>query len=211
MVRDPAARVNTVLQDPDAAADVSAAVGRAIREAREAAGLSMRALARMAEMSQPFLSHVEKGTASPSLSSLYRLAHALGLPPSELMPAVGGPRGVTVLRRGEGRELPVSEAPDAAHGRLLSAGAGHVLEVVEYRVAPGADLGEWFESDGEMTVYVADGTLDVTLEGQGSWRLGAGEAISHPADIRHRWAVVGDETARVLLSVAHTRPAAAPR
>jgi transcriptional regulator with XRE-family HTH domain len=204
-----APRVNAVLQNPDAAADVSAAVGQAIRRAREAAGLSMRALARSSEMSQPFLSQVEKGATSPSLSSLYRLAHALGLPPSELMPPVSAPRGVSVLRQGEGRELPVSEAQEAASGRLLSAGAGHVLEVVEYRVAPGSDLGGWFESDGELTVYVIDGEIEVTLENEGSWRLAAGEAISHPADIRHRWAAVGDGEARILLSIAHTRPAAA--
>ena len=39
-----------------------------------------------------------------------------------------------------------------AGGRLLSGGAGHLLEVVEYRVAPDEDLGGLFESDGEMTV-----------------------------------------------------------
>lgn len=199
-----------MLKDPDATDDVRAAVGQAIRRAREAAGLSMRALARASEVSQPFLSQVEKGETSPSLSSLYRLAHALGVSPSQLMPPVSPPRGVSVLRRGEGRELPVSEAPGAASGRLLSGGSGHLLEVVEYRVAPDQDLGGWFESDGEMTVYVIDGEVEVTLEHEGSWRLGAGEAISHPADIRHRWAVVGDEPARILLSVAHARPAAGP-
>jgi transcriptional regulator with XRE-family HTH domain len=201
-----------VLQIPDGTAgvpDVRTAVGQAIRRAREAAGLSMRALARASEMSQPFLSQVEKGETSPSLSSLYRLAHALGLPPSQLMPPVSAPRGVSVLRRGEGRELAVSEAPGAAHGRLLSGGAGHLLEVVEYRVEPGADLGGWFESDGEMTVYVVDGEVEVTLEGEGSWRIGPGDAISHPADVRHRWAAVGAGTARILLSIAHTHPAVA--
>ena len=55
-----------------------------------------------------------------------------------------------------------------------------------------------------------DGEIEVTLENEGSWRLGAGEAISHPADIRHRWAVVGDGAARILLSVAHAHPAAGP-
>jgi transcriptional regulator with XRE-family HTH domain len=200
-----------VLKDPGTTDDVRAAVGQAIRRAREAAGLSMRALARASEMSQPFLSQVEKGETSPSLSSLYRLAHALGLPPSQLMPAVSAPRGVSVLRRGEGRELAVSEAPGAAHGRLLSGGAGHLLEVVEYRVEPGADLGGWFESDGEMTVYVIDGEVEVTLEDEGSWRIGPGEAISHPADVRHRWACVGGGAARILLSVAHTHPAVTAR
>ena len=198
-----------MLKNPDATDDVRAAVGQAIRRAREGAGLSMRALARASEVSQPFLSQVEKGETSPSLSSLYRLAHALGVPPSQLMPPVSPPRGISVLRKGEGRELPVSEAPAAARGRLLSGGAGHLLEVVEYRVAPDEDLGGWFESDGEMTVYVIDGEVEVTLEHEGSWRLGAGEAISHPADIRHRWAPVGDGAARILLSVAHAHPAAA--
>jgi transcriptional regulator with XRE-family HTH domain len=199
-----------VLKNPDATDDVRAAVGQAIRRAREGAGLSMRALARASEVSQPFLSQVEKGETSPSLSSLYRLAHALGVPPSQLMPPVSPPRGISVLRKGEGRELPVSEAPAAASGRLLSGGAGHLLEVVEYRVAPDEDLGGWFESDGEMTVYVIDGEVEVTLEREGSWRLGAGEAISHPADIRHRWAAVGAGQARILLSIAHARPADGP-
>jgi transcriptional regulator with XRE-family HTH domain len=199
-----------VLKNPDATDDVRVAVGQAIRRAREGAGLSMRALARASEVSQPFLSQVEKGETSPSLSSLYRLAHALGVPPSQLMPPVSPPRGISVLRKGEGRELPVSEAPAAASGRLLSGGAGHLLEVVEYRVAPDEDLGGWFESDGEMTVYVIDGEVEVTLEQEGSWRLGAGEAISHPADIRHRWTAVGAGQARILLSIAHARPADGP-
>jgi len=203
--------VKAVLKNPGATDDVRAAVGQAIRRAREAAGLSMRALARASEMSQPFLSQVEKGEASPSLSSLYRLAHALGLPPSQLMPPTSAPRGVSVLRQGEGRELPVSDVPGSASGRLLSGGAGHLLEVVEYRVSPDEDLGGWFESDGEMTVYVIDGEVEITLEDEGSWRLGPGEAISHPADIRHRWAAVGDGAARILLSVAHTHPAVVAR
>jgi quercetin dioxygenase-like cupin family protein len=79
-----------------------------------------------------------------------------------------------------------------------------------YRVAPDEDLGGWFESDGEMTVYVIDGEIELTLENEGSWRLGAGEAISHPADTRHRWAVVSDGAARILRSVEHAHPAAGP-
>ena len=55
-----------------------------------------------------------------------------------------------------------------------------------------------------------DGEIESTLENEGSWRLGAGEAISHPADIRHRWAVFGDGAARILLLVTHAHPAAGP-
>jgi quercetin dioxygenase-like cupin family protein len=34
-----------------------------------------------------------------------------------------------------------------------------------YRVAPDEDLGGWFESDGEMTVYVIDGEIELTRLG----------------------------------------------
>ena len=40
-----------------------------------------------------------------------------------------------------------------------------------YRVATDEDLGGWFESDGEMTVYVIDGEIELTLENEGFWRL----------------------------------------
>lgn len=190
--------------EPPETTDLSAAVGDALRRARAASGLSMRALAKLADVSQPFLSQVEHGTATPSLYTLYRIAHALGIPPTELMPGVSSPREVQVLRAGEGARLPVSEVPGAASGRLLSAGAGVGLEVVEYRVQPDQDLGGWFESSGEQTLYVADGALEVTLEGHGTWELNAGDSISHPSDIRHRWRALGPTESRVVLSVAHT-------
>ena len=189
--------------DSDLTDTLSTAVGVALRRARDASGLSMRALAKLADVSQPFLSQVERGTAIPSLFTLYRIANALGIAPTELMPGTTSRRGVQVLRAGDGTRLPVSEAAGAASGRVLSTGAGMGLEVVEYRVQPDQDLGGWFESAGEQTLYVADGSLEVTLEGHGTWELNAGDSISHPSDIRHRWRALGAVESRVVLSVAH--------
>ena len=185
---------------------VVTAVAAAIRRARTAAGLSMRAAARAAEVSQPLWSQVESGAASPSLVTLYRMAAALGLPPSDLLPQAGGSEEVVVVRAAEGRRLKVSDAPNAAIGRLVSAGAGRRLVVSEYVVEPGQDLGDRFVSAGEMTVLLLAGRIDVVLEGRGTWRLEAGDAISHPGSIENRWEVVGEETARILLAYA-----AAPR
>lgn len=180
---------------------LGSAVGTALAAARHAAGLSMRELAKRADVSQPFLSQVENGRSMPSLATLYRLAGALGVSPSTLMPTVGGDRSTVVVRRGEGTRLPVAEGPRAAHGRLLAAGPHHRLEVVEYDIEAGDDLGEWFESVGEMTVYVARGTLEVEVQDAGTWTLAAGDAITHPADLRHRWR--SPAGALVLLALAH--------
>ena len=48
-------------------------------------GFSQDALALKAKMSQTFLSHVERGKADPSLSTLKRLAAALGVTVCDLM------------------------------------------------------------------------------------------------------------------------------
>src|SRR4051812_32876218 len=42
---------------------------------------------------------------------------------------------------------------------------GNPLEVVEYVVAPGEYLEEWFALPGDMAVYVVSGELEVEVEG----------------------------------------------
>ena len=117
------------------------------------------------------------------------------------------------MRAGDGARLPVSDRPDAAVGRLLAAGPDHRLEVVEYRIRPGEDLGGWFESTGEMTVYLVEGSLEVDIETEGeqvrNWTLTAGDAITHPAEHPHRWKP-GPEGATVLLALAREIGSAHP-
>jgi transcriptional regulator with XRE-family HTH domain len=180
-------------------------LGARLRTARQEAGLSMRALARESGVSQPFLSLVERGQSAPSISTLYRIAAALGITPVELM---AGDRietsrnaaSVLCLRSGSGRRLPVSEASNSAVGTVLSSTAD--LEVVEYRIAPGEDLGDWFSSSGTQNLTVIEGRLRVELEGLGEWDLSSGDSLTHPSQIRHRWSVGTDEGAHLMLAVA---------
>lgn len=187
---------------PDARDDDSLlgqSLGRAIRDARTQHKLSMRALAAAAEISQPFLSQIESGSAMPSIVTLFRVAKVLGISPSSLLPGEPEPEPIHVTRRDEGRFVPVSETDDAAVSRIISAGAGHAAQVQEYRIGRGAYVGEWFESDGENTVYVVAGAVTVVIEGRGEWTLEPGEALSHPGRLRNRWEVRGPGPATVML------------
>ena len=175
-------------------------VGATVRALREKAGLSMRALAASAGVSQPFLSQVERGVSAPSMSTVYRLATALGVVPGDLLPTLP-PDPVTVVRASEGQFLPVTEQVEAARGRILMSQSDRMLELIEYRIEPGQYLEEWFESRGEMALYVVAGTLDVELEGHGSWRLHSRDLIYHPGMVRHRWLLVDDRPVQVLLVV----------
>jgi transcriptional regulator with XRE-family HTH domain len=190
-------------------AELQARVGATVRALREKAGYSTRELARRAGLSQPFLSQIERGVSAPSMVTTYRLAEALGVMPGTLLPAPDAPQ-VVVVRSGEGRGIPVANRPDAAIGRALVMQPGVPLEVLEYRIEPGQYIAEWFTLPGEMAVYLVAGALDVEVEGWGTVRLGPGDLVSHPASLPHRWLLVDDGPARVLLAVAHPGEARRP-
>ncbi len=60
------------------------ALGEFIREKREAAGLSLRELARRVEITAPFLSDIELGRRAPAEKNLSLIAKELGIPLEEM-------------------------------------------------------------------------------------------------------------------------------
>ncbi|MCU1619105.1 MAG: family transcriptional regulator [Modestobacter sp.] len=176
-------------------------VGAEIRALRQKARLSTRALAELAGISQPFLSQIERGVSSPSMVTTYRLAEALGVLPGALLPTPVQEL-VTVVRADEGGHLPVAARENAAVGRTLLMRADTQLEVIEYVVSPGQYLEEWFTFSGDLGVYLITGALDVEVEGAGTHRLAPRDFLSHPASLRHRWLLVDDQPAHVLLTIA---------
>ena len=65
------------------------ALGAFIREQRKRANLSLRQLAELTSLSNPYLSQVERGLHEPSLRVLTSLAQALGIPPHHLLAHAG--------------------------------------------------------------------------------------------------------------------------
>lgn len=59
-------------------------LGEFIREKREAAGLSLRELARRVEITAPFLSDIELGRRAPAEKNLALIAKELGIPLAEI-------------------------------------------------------------------------------------------------------------------------------
>lgn len=49
---------------------------------------------------------------------------------------------------------------------------------------------------------MVSGVLDIEIEGAGDYRIGTGDLISHPAPLRHRWLLVDNQPAHVLMVIA---------
>jgi transcriptional regulator with XRE-family HTH domain len=60
-------------------------MGKVLREQRGARGLSQEALALNADVDRTFVSQIERGIRQPTLTTLWKLAHALNVQPSTLV------------------------------------------------------------------------------------------------------------------------------
>lgn len=69
-----------------ALADVLSRFGKKLREARQRKGISQERLAELADLHRTYVSGIERGERNVSLVNIEKLARALGLPMSALMP-----------------------------------------------------------------------------------------------------------------------------
>ncbi|MBB3119019.1 helix-turn-helix domain-containing protein [Pseudoduganella violacea] len=65
--------------------DPGVAFGQVLRALRRDAGLSQEQLAFAAEIERNFVSLIERGVNQPSIRVIFKLAQALGLPPSKMI------------------------------------------------------------------------------------------------------------------------------
>jgi quercetin dioxygenase-like cupin family protein/transcriptional regulator with XRE-family HTH domain len=194
--------------------DVGLRLGGAIRARRRLLGMTLVEVAASARLSHPFLSQLERGLARPSMRSLTAIAATLGttaqalMAESELPVAPGRAPGdrapdtepVSLIRRSADGAPPV----DSPGGwvRPLVRGERAMLPV-EYIGAP-REFDEYITHDGEEFVYIAQGTIEVDIEGE-LYVASPGDSVYYPGGLRHRWRGLSDEEVRLVV-VQQNRP-----
>lgn len=169
-------------------------MGQRIREARQAQGLSLRAVGDLAGVSQSFLSQVERGVASPSVSTLIRIADAIERPVASLLG--GSDPSVRVVRANDRRQL--------SHPRrwwvdeFLTPPAARRLQVNLTMIEPGfeGDGPHTHESDEELVV-VLEGVMTIDVAGD-HFVLDEGDALLLDPRLPHTFTNPGTARARVM-------------
>jgi len=163
--------------------EIATRIGRAIKQRREAAGLSLRDLGARGGISASMISDIERGTKSPTVTSVVRLAQALGVGVAELIDGASGaaPR-ILVLRAGEGA---AGEHP-APWANLGPETPGSRIGFVRFQIPPATALGP-SAAHAEGTIehmHVATGSVRVTV-GDETAELHAGDSCSCRTDVPH--------------------------
>ena len=163
--------------------EVSLRVGRTVKQQRNAAGLSLRELAARSGISSSMISDIERGTKSPTVTTVVRLAQALGVSAAVLIDDVAGRASrIRVLRRGEGAG---GEHP-APWESLGPSGPGSRIDFVRYQIPPSTVLGpSSAHAPGTFEhLHVAAGIVHVTV-GDETAELSTGDSCSCRTDAPH--------------------------
>jgi transcriptional regulator with XRE-family HTH domain len=163
---------------------VGSDLGGRVRELRRQRGLTLKALGGLAGLSHPFLSQVERGLARPSVTSVERIATALGVPVAQLWAAPRPPDSMQLLRAGDA---------DSGVRRLLSSTAAVEEWSGGRRFPPVPDV-----HPGDVLVYCARGELEVELGGE-PHALEEGDAVVFDGLLPHRLRRQGSPRTRALI------------
>jgi transcriptional regulator with XRE-family HTH domain len=174
-------------------AEAPSGVGARLRAARLTKGWSARQLAARADVTPAYLSRLETGQLSPTVSTLSRVMQALGEPVAVLFQGPDDPG--PLVRRGQRRVIRSHGVED----QLLSPTRSGRLEVLETTVSPGQGSGsEPYSHPGEEEcVVMLSGRLRLTVS-DATYDLKEGDALTFPCRSPHAWTNPGRTDARAL-------------
>jgi transcriptional regulator with XRE-family HTH domain len=164
-------------------------IGSKIRALRQRLKRTLDETATAAGISKPFLSQLERGHATPSITSLVGIARALGVAVQYFFDTPTEARSVC-----RGEELKFFSFGDSANlfGRLTNLSGGRKLEAILVRMPPGQKPSEVTTHVGEEFLYVMSGQISLSLEGK-TFRLQADDTAHYESTVPHAWANTANE------------------
>ena len=159
-------------------------VAQQVRRLRAQAGISLRTLASQAGFSASFMSQVENAQVSPSISSMEKIAAALGVTLSEFFAATAQGEGGLVVRAADRHALSSSWSRAEIEALSLPRSVAR-LEVMLITLRPGGRSGKHpYSHPREEWAFVLQGEVSLTL-GPEEHRLRRGDAATIlPGELR---------------------------
>lgn len=182
-------------------------LGMRINEVRVQRRMSLREVGSRAEVSASFLSQVERGQSGASVSTLMRIAAALGVSVSDLF-APESPHVASLVRRGD---RPVIDSGAGFRKSLVSQRPIRHIEACIGEFEPGGSTGELYtHGDSQEIILVLQGDVSVTLDTR-TYALSQGDSLEYQTSIPHGITNTGSTTAEVLYMVSPSTAGGGPR
>jgi mannose-6-phosphate isomerase-like protein (cupin superfamily) len=166
----------------------------------------------MSELTRGYLSLVERGLKTPSITALLRIAEALGVNIAQLFDLNAAPAPRYTLHRAGEAAMP---QPDGTFG-LVPLAAQRSRKMMEPfllppSTGPVARAGPRWAHGGEEMLFVVSGRVAVNL-GAEELVMARGDCLYFSGEIKHEVRSLGREKAEVLVVIAlpHDAPSLPP-
>ena len=171
------------------------AVGQRIRMLRTRKELSLRALAELSSLSTNAISLIERGDTSPTVSSLHRLASALGVPITAFFEQHGNGQVIHLKKE----QRPSSATAGVKMENLGSGLPNQQIEPFQMTIKPGgSSTSSQITHPGEEFVYVLEGSLVCKINKQ-KYDLEEGDSLLFLASQPHIYRNQSSGVARILI------------
>jgi transcriptional regulator with XRE-family HTH domain len=177
-------------------------IGARLLRLRKGRGLTLQEISGLTGVSASAFSKIERNELSPTISTLQRIAHGLGVELVALLSdeesgvaGIGGRRSIS--RAGAGSR----HNTGTCNNVLLCADiknkrATPIITTVTARSPD--EYAAWAKSEAEIFVMVLEGTLVVHSRLYEPLELNKGDSVYYDATTEHTWTSKGPENARVL-------------
>jgi transcriptional regulator with XRE-family HTH domain len=171
-------------------------VGERLRAIRKLRRVTLRTVAERSDLSESFLSQVERGQANASVASLKRIAGALGVNVADLFEPNGSPSRPRVLRR---ESRPALTFGTLGQKYMLTPRPLEHLQVILGEFDQGGSTGDepYTHGDSEELLVVLEGIVHLQL-GTEVFELRGGDSIDYRSSTPHRLINAGDGIAEVM-------------
>jgi transcriptional regulator with XRE-family HTH domain len=175
---------------------ISIDVAHRLRQLRESEQISMRELARRSGLSANALSMIERGRVSPSVSTLYKIAEALGVSITRFFGEEPARMDIVLVRAEERTRVPfVRGVWEGLGGEKFSGPVEPFVLTLEAGASSGTSP---MVHTGREFVFCLRGNLEYLIE-RDRLELGAGDSLLFAAYLKHRWRNPGPTVVNVLV------------
>jgi transcriptional regulator with XRE-family HTH domain len=186
-------------------------LGENLRLIRLQKKMTLQELSRISKVSKSQLSQIERNASVPTVAKLQKIAEALDINLSSLLPENGDsssdadpanhykedvqlPR---VVRKGERRKIIM---PDGPRVEMLCPDLQHKIEFIYLHYPVGTKVEDHYSHEGEECGVVLEGTFKGTF-GAMEIILEPGDSIYYASTIPHCWETVGDTDVRAIWAI----------
>jgi len=178
----------------------NATLGNKIRKLRISKGINLTTFAKKIGKTPSYLSQVERGMASPSITTLREISKALNVPIFYFL--IDDKEQSAIVRKNERRVLQFPKSHLTYE--LLSPDVSHQIEMIKTRIEVGASTcSKPLSHEGEECTLVMEGKMEIQV-GDEFFVLEEGDSIYYVASIPHKITSIGDEALVIISAITPT-------